>query len=504
MSDCIDSPAHPERLLLWLLACIVAVVSVRPNAGCWNDGSRLATVESLVDRHTFAIDDSIFVHVPPDHSPYIDYPLLARKGTQDKMRIVGHFYSDKSPVPAVLMAFLYAVWSGLTGLSAAARPGHFCYFLGLFSSGLAYVVAVLSLDRLARVLRLAALSRWTLIFSFAVASVAVVYLRRVNNHILLLGVAMAMMPHLALLAQDSGRGEVPWKRLALLGTLAGFGYTIDLGAGPSLLLCMIILIGIRFRGTLAVGTAMLAALPWVIAHHALNYWVGGTWSPANANPEYFDWPGSPFSPNSLTGAWNHKSLTGLAVYSLALLFGKRGFVGHNMALYLLITALPFLLRLRPRERPELGFALVWSGLTWALYAWASTNYSGQCCSVRWFVPLLAPCYFAIAVLLRYNPRCTGELLVLSAWGAVLTGIAWCYGPWIRHMVPGFWHLQVAALMSWLTYRLLRRSVVSAVGRGSEPVDTIVYARIRYEPHPATALPAGPAGDRVGREQLPAL
>ena len=34
------------------VAAGVAVVSAKPFAGGWNDGSRLATVESLVDRAT--------------------------------------------------------------------------------------------------------------------------------------------------------------------------------------------------------------------------------------------------------------------------------------------------------------------------------------------------------------------------------------------------------------------------------------------------------------------
>src|SRR5262249_13483019 len=56
----------PKRWSAWIgfLVLIasgaVAAGSARPFAGSWNDGSRLAAVESLVDAHTFAIDDSIF------------------------------------------------------------------------------------------------------------------------------------------------------------------------------------------------------------------------------------------------------------------------------------------------------------------------------------------------------------------------------------------------------------------------------------------------------------
>src|SRR5437899_11778232 len=94
-------------------AVTVALLSAHCYAGGWNDGSRLATVECLVDYHTLAIDRSIFVQVPPRDgsatpSPYPDdEPDLLSHGTGDKLLIQGHFYSDKSPVPALLMAGLY-------------------------------------------------------------------------------------------------------------------------------------------------------------------------------------------------------------------------------------------------------------------------------------------------------------------------------------------------------------------------------------------------------------
>src|SRR5436309_2084542 len=91
-------------LFVLLGAGAVALFSARPYAGSWNDSSRLAAVESLVDHHTFAIDHSIFVQVPTPASldtptPYPpDDPCLMKQGTCDKLFINGHFYSDKPPL----------------------------------------------------------------------------------------------------------------------------------------------------------------------------------------------------------------------------------------------------------------------------------------------------------------------------------------------------------------------------------------------------------------------
>ena len=91
--------------LLVAALALIALVGARPYAGGWNDGTRLATVEALVDYHSFAIDNSVFVKVPADGRPYPDTdPLLQKIGTSDKLLIDGHYYTDKPPVPAVLLA----------------------------------------------------------------------------------------------------------------------------------------------------------------------------------------------------------------------------------------------------------------------------------------------------------------------------------------------------------------------------------------------------------------
>ena len=300
--------------LVLIAAATVAIVSARSYAGGWNDGSRLATVESLVDHRTLAIDRSIFVQVPsrgestapPPYPP--DEPDLLAEGTRDKLLINGRFYSDKSPVPALLLAGWYRALQWGTGLRASERPDRFCYWMTLGSSGLAYVIAVWSIFQLGLPLRLPLSCRLALTASFGLATVALTYTRHVNNHILLLGVATLLLLGLTWLGHDSRAGRVPWLRLLGLGTLAGLGYTIDLGAGPVLLACTMGVVAYRTRRFRPVAAFVLAALPWVAVHHAVNYAIGGTFKPANAVVEYLQWPGSPFTPQNMTGIWNHRSI----------------------------------------------------------------------------------------------------------------------------------------------------------------------------------------------------
>lgn len=438
------------HLLVIFAAALVAIASARDYPGGWNDGSRLATVESLVERGTWAIDDS---------------PFLAT--TQDKLFIDGHYYSDKSPVPAVLMAGEYFFWRTITGLTAHSRPDRFCQFLTLGTSGLAYVLAVWSIFRLGRPMRLPLGLRLILTASFAVATVAPAYIRHVNNHMLLLGVTAILLVEAVWLGHEGRRA--PMMRLIGIGTLTGLAYTIDLGAGPVILLgagCHV-LFRCGWRAALIVGAA---ALPWVASHHALNYLIGGTWVPANANPEYLSWPGSPFDSTTMTGGWNHASVGAFALYAVDLLIGKRGFLGHNLALYLAVPAtiwsLWTLSRKRQRgERPELVLATGWCVGVWLLYAATSTNYSGACCSVRWFVPLLAPGYFVLAVFLRERPEFRRDFVVLSLWGAAMSPLMWWKGPWMLRMVPQYWVFVGGAAASWGVVRWLdwRRAYTQDTG-----------------------------------------
>ena len=398
-------------------------------------------MESLVDRGTWAIDDSIFVR---PHGPYGDHDSpAAAEGTQDKLLIDGRFYSDKSPVPAVLMAGEYAVLKWLTGWMATTWPDRFCLAMCLLTSGLAYVWSVWSIDRLGRLLGLPAGVGIGLTASFAVATVAPVYAEYVNNHILLLAVAAALLVVLVQIGGD----ESAWRRYWLAGFLAGLAYSIDLGAGPAIALGAAGLVA--YRGRLpGFFRFVAAAVPCFVLHHSLNYAIGGTFGPANAHVDYLTWPGSPFSAANATGGWTHPTVGHFVAYASSLLVGHKGFLVHNLALFLAVPAALVLVCRRVRETPEIVTAVAWAGLTWLVYAVGSTNSGGLCCSIRWFVPLLAPGYLVLAVLIREMPAYRRDLAVLSIWGGAMTAVMWVGGPWRPRLVPFWWLFLTGALASW--------------------------------------------------------
>jgi hypothetical protein len=238
-----------------------------------------------------------------------------------------------------------------------------------------------------------------------------------------------------------------WWRPVLIGSLAGFGYTLDLGIGPALLVVLLPTCVAVYRRFLPVVVVVLAASPWIAAHHALNYAIGGTIEPANSVPQYLLWPGSPFSPENMTGGLKH-SLPGFLLYAADMLVGKKGFLFHNPQLLLMPGAVILLVWKRPAARTTVGFAVGWSVLSWLLYAATSTNLSGEACSIRWFVPLLGPGFWILGLMLREFPQYRPDFVWLTTVGVPMAGMMWYDGPWARHMVPGYWGFVAVMLVGW--------------------------------------------------------
>ncbi|MBM3980034.1 MAG: hypothetical protein FJ304_07080 [Planctomycetes bacterium] len=433
----------------WVLAAgafVLAAAGARPYAGGWNDGSRLATVESLIERGTLRIDESVFV-APPAHliergtPPYAPGTGPNTTGTCDRLYINGHYYSDKPAVISVLMAGAYQplMWAGAPRPSE--RPDRFAQLVAALTGGLAYAVAVGCMWVVGRRVGLPPALRLAWLAAFALCTVAPAYTRSVNNHIMQLAVVAAMC---ALLAP----GALPTRGTALaLGALAGIGFNLDFGSGPPLVALLGLFVVWRARRAGPVLCYALAALPWVAAGTWINYDIGGVLKPMNMVPEYSRWPGCPFDERNLTGFVRFGP--GKQAYYLACtLIGSPGFLTHNLPLMLALVAGWGAVRRPFAGRAGLVCVLAWCAATWLLYGFLSNNYSGPNVSVRWFVPFLAPGFWLLAVVLRDRPHLRPQFAALAAWGAVLGALMWSVGPWSLRAVPLLPYVVGAGLLSW--------------------------------------------------------
>jgi hypothetical protein len=232
-----------------------------------------------------------------------------------------------------------------------------------------------------------------------------------------------------------------------LGFLAGFAYTIDLGTGPLLTAAVGGWVLWRRHGLIPFA---LGAISLIAAHHALNYSIAGTLLPGNANPEFFNWPGSPFSPENMTGAWHHDPPAHAVLYALDLLFGKKGLLLFSLPLVQAVVGAYWLVRYQYSERPAIVAALAWAVGTWLLYGAGSRNLSGQCLSIRWFVPLLVPGFVALAILVRDYPRSRGPLVPLLVGSAFLNVEFMIRGPWWGRVPFLLWPVVGLSVAVWVS------------------------------------------------------
>jgi len=166
-----------------------------------------------------------------------------------------------------------------------------------------------------------------------------------------------------------------------------------------------------------------------------------------------NWPGSPFSTENMTGLLRHEPLDQF-LYAAAMWFGKHGFLNHNLPALLALAA--GWSALRRSGSIELVALLGWCGASWLAYAFLSNNMGGGCCSIRWFVPFLAPAWWVLALVLRDLPARRAEFLTLSAGGFVLAAIMWFIGPWTTSMIPMMWPVVGLTLIAWnIAYRRRR-------------------------------------------------
>lgn len=222
------------RAICWLLACIaLAVVAgriavVRSATGevpflSANDRSRWATVSSLVDDGTYAIDRQLQIRdAETRRRTWQTIDLVRHRDAEGRE----HYYSSKPPLLATMVAGVYAAVRAATGLTIEQHP----FFVGRWVLALVNlpmlaalygsVIGVVLRHRLppwAAVFLTAAICFGTLLLPFSVS---------LNNHL-----PAAMATAVALWCFDrQSRSGATWGAMFLAGMAAAFAVANELPA----------------------------------------------------------------------------------------------------------------------------------------------------------------------------------------------------------------------------------------------------------------------------------
>ena len=251
----------------------------------WQEESRLATVQALVEQGTFAIDHTEFSR------------------TGDKVFVNGHFYSDKTPLLSVAAAGVYAVLHNVFGLTldaaicvpdddpsacrafgpAGTRLTAF-YWLTLIGTGAPSALLVALFWKAMRHLGASGRLATGLAVALGLASPIAPYSIVFAGHV---PAALCLFAGFMLLGEHEGQFD---RRDAF-----GAGVLISLAANIDLTLAVF---GVTLGAWLLIARrpfvlpfALGAAVPFALSA-IVNYWAAGTIVPLYFDPQAYDFFGA--------------------------------------------------------------------------------------------------------------------------------------------------------------------------------------------------------------------
>lgn len=352
---------------IFFLACLVLV---QKQAGGWNDASRLAAIESLVERRTWSIDDS----------SWIDF-------TQDKILVNDTFYSDKMPLFSFIGAGVYEIMRAFGGSVRmdCAQVGRFCGYAPLTLILVSLPAAILiylffdyalqqRVPQWSAIVGTVALGLGTMLFPYALA---------LNHHA---PAAASVFASFYLLT----RWRADPRALVAAGFFAALAPSFDALSG---------IVAAALFGIAAVcdtGTAnsvrckrrsqialfiLGAAIPIAITA-LLDYQIARTLLPPYTVTNAYNYPGSAF-PNTIAG---NGTPDDYPAYAFRMFLGGKGLFAYNP---LLIFALVGAVRVAFDRADALrgqAVATVLGFVFLCVYLATQTgNYGGTAYGERWFV-----------------------------------------------------------------------------------------------------------------------
>jgi hypothetical protein len=374
-------------MLLWALLTKVHTHS-------WQEESRMATVQALVEQGTFIIDHTEF------------------NRTGDKVFINEHFYSDKTPLLSVAAAGAYAVLHNVFGLTldpaicvpdedAAAcraltpdgtRFTAFYWLTLIFIGGSASLLVVLFWRTM-----LNAGAGGTLATALAVAlglaSPLAPYSIVFAGHV---PAALCLFAGFYLLVKTSGVEALAGATSCVSSnpTLSAWwffwaGFLISLSANIDLTLAIFIVafgLWVLFtRWRMLVPYAAGAFIPFALSA-AINYWAAGTIVPLYFDPKAYDFVGTVL--NTTVGGTNgFYSLEFGLRYTYDMFVGQRGLFSFTPMLIFAFVGM--VVAFKQHRQRGLIVAVVGGSLAFAAYLILRTdNFGGLAWGTRWFVPLV--------------------------------------------------------------------------------------------------------------------
>ncbi len=426
--------AHRSIGFLLLVVFIgVWALLTKVHTHSWQEESRMATVQTIVEQGTFIIDHTEF------------------NRTGDKVFVNGHFYSDKTPILSVAAAGAYSILHNIFGLTldpticvpdediaacraftpAGTRFTAFYWLTLIFIGGSSALLIALFWKALID-LGVGGTLATALAIALGLASPIAPYSIVFAGHV---PAALCLFAGFWLLTQCPSERR---RRVEILshtaarndtnGRLFWAGLLISLSANIDLTLAIFVLV---FGGWVLI-VHRRKIVPYVlgvivpIAVSALINTIGaGTIVPLYFDPKAYDFVGTVLNP-TVGGTNGFYSLEFGTNYTYNILIGRRGFFAFTPMLMYTVVGLALVIRDRSKRLRGLSFAAALGSVLFAAYLILRTdNYGGEAWGTRWFVPLVPLLWFYAPIAYRAWPIAnrTGVVWRVVFWLAVLISLA---------------------------------------------------------------------------------
>ncbi|MFC2162946.1 hypothetical protein ACFLRF_04635 [Candidatus Altiarchaeota archaeon] len=349
-----------ESLVVFISFLLLFALVTHKVSWGWNDLSRFATIESIVEEGTLQIDDSSFFN-----------------RTGDKYYYNGHYYSDKPPILQIAAApVYYSLWSD--GFSFVAEPKISQFMVTFLTIGVLSSLGLVFFNKSLHVMGVEGGWRGLLTLIAGTGTLVFPYSGIFNNHVVSGALLMIAFYHLLRIG-DGVRYAV------VAGVMHSLAGSIDF---TTFIFIPFALIVFHKRPLKLVVAFLIGTIPLTLTYFSITMLVSGSILPPGLNTALWDYPGSIFDESNLSGVARHGSLAEVGVYTFHMLAGNRGLFSHTPILLVSIYALLRVLRQDTVFRGYYRYITLASAAFILSYILMSNNYSGGAYGVRWFTSIM--------------------------------------------------------------------------------------------------------------------
>jgi hypothetical protein len=399
-----------KDLQFFLFFIVILALLTNNSILSWNDASRMATIESLVDHHSFVIDNSRFF-------------------TGDKYFYQGHFYSDKPPILALYGSIFYFLLKSI-GITFNNNSGLTCYLLVLLIVGVSTCIGLVYFYKTLKFIEVD--DKWinVLMVVTATGTLLLPFSTVLNNHTVS-GALLIVAFYYLLRIKES------LKYAFISGLLIALAGSIDITVFLFIPFSIIVLFDKPLKSKIAF---ISACIPVLFIYFLLNLYISGSLTPPAMNKALWDYPGSIFNQNNLTGVSSQSNIFVVVKYAFNMVIGNRGLISHTPLLVFSIFGFAkVLFRQEFKYRQEYLFILLASLAYILMYVFRSTTYSGASFGIRWYAELM----FLLCLPLAHideeikNSRRFSSWFIVIAFSSIIISFIGVINPYVEAYTKAF-------------------------------------------------------------------